>query len=382
MMQPVRTERGMALPAAIFALVVIGALVAGALFAGTQEQRVAENTRRATQSFGVADAGVAEVLRQWNPATRNTRPIYPLDSQRVDSTVTPNGSGSYGGYVYKLNPNLYLIDMTGRDFASSRGVLQGGGARQRLGMITRIRPVDMNIRASLTTMGSVAIKGNSEIDGNDATPTGWTDCSAPDTNVAGVRNNGGSVTAQGNADLFGNPPVSADPGLGSSTFTQFGDVSYDQLAAAANITLPGGTISTAPAVVGTNCNKTLLTNWGDGMNPNAPCGSYFPIIHMTGSTHLNGVQGQGILLIDGDLTVAGSYQFFGIVIVKGKLETAGGGATEAHFYGAVMAQNIDLDIQSVAGKATLQYSKCAITKALQNTSTVAMMRSRGWVQLF
>ena len=36
----VQNERGMALAVAIFALVIVGALVAGALFAGTQEQRV------------------------------------------------------------------------------------------------------------------------------------------------------------------------------------------------------------------------------------------------------------------------------------------------------------------------------------------------------
>lgn len=378
----VQNERGMALPVAIFALVVIGALVAGALFAGTQEQRVAENTRRATQSFGVADAGVAEVIRQWTPSARNQGRVYPLDSMRVDTTASPGGTGSYGGYVYKLNPNLYLIDMAGQDRASRLGGIPGGGARQRLGMIARIRPIQVDIQASLTTQGSVALQGNSEIDGNDQTPTGWVNCGAPDTAKAGVRNNGGNVTVQGNADLLGNPPVLADPGLGSGTFTQFGDMSYAQLAAMANITLPGGNYQTSPVVLGTACNTGVATNWGDGMNLASPCASYFPIIHITGSVTLNGVQGQGILLVDGNLQVQGSYQFFGITIVLGDLSTAGGGATEAHFWGAVLARNIDLTVQSMAGRATLGYSKCAINRALQNTSVVAAMRSRGWVQLF
>ena len=38
-------ERGMALAVAIFALVVIGALVAGAFFAGYQEQRTGRSSR-------------------------------------------------------------------------------------------------------------------------------------------------------------------------------------------------------------------------------------------------------------------------------------------------------------------------------------------------
>ena len=381
MMYPMRNERGMALPAAIFALVVIGALVAGALFAGTQEQRVAENSKRAGQSFGIADAGMAEVLRGWVPGTMNQGREYPLDSLLVVSTASPSNTGSYGGYVYKLNPNLYLIDVTAQDRASAGGV-RGSGARQRLGLITRIKPVEMNIAASLTTQGAVKLSGTSSIDGHDHTPTGWTDCDPPDSSKAGVRNNGGSVQAIGASEIDGNPPVWTDPGVQDSTFTKFGDIGYSDLAAAATVQLPGGTYKAEPVVVGTTCNTTVATNWGDGMNPNAPCGNHFPIVHIAGSAALNGVQGQGILLVDGDLDIQGSFQFFGITIVMGTLQTAGGGSAPAHFWGAVLARNIDLDVNQVSGKATLNFSKCAVMQALQNTSRTATLRSRGWAQLF
>ena len=105
-------------------------------------------------------------------------------------------------------------------------------------------------------------------------------------------------------------------------------------------------------------------------------------MHVAGDLTVNGVQGQGILLVDGNLNVQGSFQFFGITIVQGDLKTSGGGSTSAHFWGTVLAKNIDLSIQSISGKATLNYSKCAITQALQNNSITAPMRSRGWVQLF
>ncbi len=62
-----RNERGIALAVAIFALVVVGALVAGAFFAGTQEQRVGENQRRVQTSFGVAEAGTQERVLTWSP---------------------------------------------------------------------------------------------------------------------------------------------------------------------------------------------------------------------------------------------------------------------------------------------------------------------------
>src|SRR5438093_13089891 len=91
-----RDERGMALAVAIFALVVVGALVAGAFFAGTQEQRVGENQRRVQASFGVAEAGAQERVVSWAPATMNKRAQYPADSLAIATTNAPNGSGSYG----------------------------------------------------------------------------------------------------------------------------------------------------------------------------------------------------------------------------------------------------------------------------------------------
>src|SRR5216117_1499801 len=191
-----RDERGMALAVAIFALVVVGALVAGAFFAGSQEQRVGENQRRVMTSFGVAEAGVQERVMSWDPTTMNKRNSYPQDSVVIGpNTATPNGTGSYGGYSYRVGPNLFLIDVTGRDNASAAGAIAGGGgARQRIGMLTRIAPVQFGIRASLTTQGQVAMSGNANIDGADQIPTGWASCDPPGPAQAGVRDQGGNVS--------------------------------------------------------------------------------------------------------------------------------------------------------------------------------------------
>jgi len=379
-----RNERGMALAVAIFALVVVGALVAGAFFAGTQEQRVGENQRRVQTSFGVAEAGAQERVLSWDATSMNRRPQYPADSVVIGPNANaPNGTGSYGGYSYRVGPNLFLIDVTGRDNSSAAGAIAGGGgARQRIGMLTRIAPVDFGIHASLTTQGTVAISGNADVNGADQIPSGWTSCDAPGLPQAGVRDQGGNVTESGNGTVLGNPPVVNDPTINSNTFTTFGGATYAQLATRANLVIPPGNYSTAPVVTNGQCDRTVLTNWGDGENPTAPCGDYWPIIHATGSITLNDTQGQGILLVDGDLNIQGSYQFFGIVIIQGDLKTAGGGTTDAHFWGGVMAKNADLSTQSLSGKATLNFSSCSILTALQATSPISMMRSRGWAQLY
>jgi hypothetical protein len=383
MRRVLQDERGMALAVAIFALVVVGAMVAGALFAGTQEQRVGENQRRVQQSFGVAEAGAQERVMTWNPETMNRRPQFPQDSMAIADQQTPGGTGRYSGYTYRLGPNVFLIDVTGRDTRSYGGAIAGGGgARQRIGMIARIAPVEFGIRASLTTQGAVSVGGNATVSGADQNPASWSSCDVPGQPQAGVRDRGGTVGTSGAGTVTGVPPVVNDPTINDSTFTTFGGATYAALATRATITISGGNINTAPSVVNGVCDKTDPYNWGDGDNPTAPCGNYFPIIHVTGSLTINNTQGQGILLVDGDLIVNGSWNFYGIVIIQGDLKTSGGGSSDAHFWGGVLAKNADLSTQSLNGHATLNYSSCSILAALQAQSPIALMRQRGWTQLY
>ncbi|HEU5262448.1 MAG TPA: hypothetical protein VFU41_13610 [Gemmatimonadales bacterium] len=383
-----RDERGMALALAVVALVVVGALVAGALFLGTQEQRVGENQRRIGQSFGVAEAALIEESNPavWKTELYNHMRNYPTDTAKLawpTWKTAPGGTGQYGGYMVKLNDNLYFMDMTGSDQASRSGGLFSGGSRQRLGMLMRIRPAQFPMQASLTTQGTVNLGGQAEVDGTDQNPTGWTDCAPADTNKVGVRTSStGSVSVQGAAGVYGNPPVVKDAAVTDSTFLRFGDFLWSDLVNMANIKLNGSTYTTEPTFLGSQCNTADQLNWGDGMNKASACGNYFPIIYINGNTVLNNVQGQGILLINGDLSVQGSYQFFGITIIQGELRTEGGGNTEAHFWGMTMARNVNLTTQKFSGKAELNYSKCAIIDALQHTSLTSQMRSRGWVRLY
>jgi len=386
MHRTVRNERGMALAVAMFALVIVGALVAGALFAGTQEQRVGDTSRRLQQSFGVTELGIFDIVRSWNPNIYNVRGQYPTDSVPVTGAA-PRRSGSYGGYVYRLNSNLYLIDVTGHDTVSGLAFFGGRRARQRLGLLARIKVLNLGIQASLTTGSSDNLSGQATVNGTDQNPPGWAACGAVGPSLAGIRSDAGtSVSTSGTATVIGTPAVLIDPSVTDSTFTKFGDVTYASLAARANITIAATNFGTSigPVVTNGQCDKTVLTNWGDGVDPTAPCGGYYPIVHITGTgANINGLQGQGILLVDGGLSVQGSFQWFGVTIIQGALKTAGGGGTDAHFWGATMVHDsADVGTTTMSGHANINYSSCALMAALNNSGVVAPMRSRGWVQLF
>jgi type IV pilus assembly PilX-like protein len=373
-------ERGFALALALVALVVIGALVAGAFFSGTEEQRIGEAERRSLQAFGVAEGGAYEALGAWLPESINLRSVYPRDSVRIRDTTAAAGTGSYGGWISRLTHTLYLVDVTGSDAASRT-------ARQRVGVLVRVRPVDFPIAASLTTQGPLSLTGDALLDGFPHVPPSWSDCdTVSDTARAGLRiPDRGQVT--GAADhTTGSPPVLGDTTVQDSVFRHFGDVTYDMLAAQADVVLPAGTYTPRPSQTGDgSCNTVDPLNWGDGREPDGACGNYFPTIHVTGAagvTLLQAGQGQGILLVDGDLAVQGGHEYFGITVIGRRLQTPSAVPSAGRFWGAVLAENRDLEPLRLGGGVTVSYSKCAIVRSLQYHAGPAPLKSRGWIQLF
>ena len=353
--------------------------------------------RRALTSFGVAEEGVYDVIRGWDNNRATYAGLYPYhangparDSVVIDTTTSASKTGSYSGTLFKLNDQLYLVDVTAQDNMSLAGRIRGGGASQRLGLLVRIMPPMLGTPAALTSGGANVLGGSASIDGNDQTPTGWTGCGPTDSAGAGIRTQTtDTVRFTGHPSVLGSPPVLKDPTLADSSFSVYGSVTYAQLAGRANTTLPAQNLSTTvgPSLSGGRCDTSVPTNWGSPSDPAGPCGQYFPIIHITGAgAAISGQEGQGVLLVDGSLDVQGGFQFFGVVIIKGKLRTSGGGGgNPAHFWGTMMVQDsvaLADTTNAIIGNANILYSKCAITKALDKTGAGAAMRSRGWVQLY
>lgn len=327
-------ERGVALAVAILGVAIIAALAAGMFFTSVLDQRLADNERRLRQSFGLAELGIGWQLANWDPVTHNTIPRFPDGAFSVPRRSA--ASGSYGGRVLKLNDNLYLIEILAEDSTS--------GAT-RLGLLARIMPLPVDIQAALAAGGR----------GSDLLPPGWTDCDpAPSDPQPPPPTPTDSLPA----------PAAASVALG-----------YEQLAAQATVTLPGGAYRTEPTYQNGACNRSDPTNWGDGLTRTAPCANHFPIIHIRGDAALRGLQGQGILLVDGDLRLEGNYEFFGVVVVRGRLEMADDASSDAHFWGGVVAT-------ATPPGLVVNQSKCLISQVLRMTGRPVPLVSRGWGQLF
>lgn len=367
-----RETRGIALPLAIFALVIIGALVAGAFFIGFQEQRVGRNTIKTQQAFAAAEAGAQAQVAAWVPANMNAMAI---GSTAVFAGTLTGSNAWYRGDVLRLNRLLYLV--------RSEGFSSDSTARQHIGMLLRLRPVEFDMQAALTTQGSVKLGGSSYLDGNDHIPTGWSGCDSLPA-LAGIRTSdttditvsGGSLTNYVN----GSPVLQQDTTITSASLTTFGDITFSELASMATMIIGSGPYQNlAPSLnADGTCNTTDPNNWGDPYTT-GPCSTYFPYIYSPGSTTISGGYGQGVLVVNGDLTVSGGMEFFGPVIVNGSVSSTG---TGGHFNGGLIAANVNFDSQQLLGNAVVTYSSCALLRALTYSAPGAPIQERSWVDLY
>jgi hypothetical protein len=372
-------ERGFALVGAVFALVIIAALVAGGFFAARQELNVGRSSATYQRAFDAAEAGLNSTVATWNTGTLNALAVG--DSATFSATM-PGSTGSYTAVVRRLNTELFLIRSVGQDAS--------GGSARTIATITRLQQIQMNFNASLTTRSSLKIGGSSFIDGVDTDPTGWTCPSVYHDTLAGILTRDSAQISTSGCSKYscvrGDPKIRQDPTLSDSSFFKFGDLDWNELVAMATKTYPSGTIGPmGPAPIGTASTCTTTSdgsnnNWGDPMVPAtvAGCRFYFPIIYVPGNLKITGGVGQGILLVGNDLDVQGGAEFFGPVIVRGNLNTQG---TGGHFNGGVMAANVDLELSNVLGDAVITYSSCAITRALQYNASGRLLAQRSWAEL-
>jgi len=378
-------KRGFALPAVIGALVILGILATTGFYTARRELRVGVASAHTNLAVNIAQAGVNEVMANWNGYQLGK--ILPWSDTTLTDTIS---DGIWTVSIANANDYVYFLTATGE---VTRGGDMWAGATRTLGLSAKILFADIHPPAALTTRGSVTVGGTGDIDGHAYTPPGWTAyCStvSPDdgTGVLVDDTVGGNPGTIGSATIEGVPASSQDSTLVDSTFTNFGNLNWDELTAYAqadgkDLTSLGGTITVVgPQVTaGGLCDTSPLRNGGDTI-PTNPCAAYFPLLYHGGNLDLqSGDFGQGILLVEGNLRIRGGFTFFGIIITQGTFTT---GAGVNRIVGAVMASNGGDLNQTFTGTALIHYSPCAVTRAVLNNAALSRARplaERSWVDL-
>ena len=369
-----RSERGIALVAAIVALVVIGALVAGTFFISSLEQKTAENSMDAAEAYQAAEAGIVKNVANWDTGNN----LLATDA----GTTIAQDSVAKGTYfnvtISRLNSSLFLLKSVGTR----------NGTSQSLAMVLRTVTVNPNVGAAVTAKGNVSVGGNASIVGVNTTPTGWSGCSSsPD--MGGIRTSG-TVSTNGGPTITGSPSkIQNDSSVTDALFQN----PFNQFKAMATMSLPGGSGSgnyvtyngMAPSTTGSplKCNRTDQNNWGEPLRTGSytsQCTTYSPIIYFDGNAKVTNGRGQGILLINGDLSIAGNFSWTGLVIAIGQVKTGNG---TSQVTGAIMANNADIgDQTNFSGTPVVSYSKCAIDYVLNSSAVARPLAMRSWGQVF
>ena len=372
------SERGVALIMALGAIVIIGVLMGSVLFVSTQDYRVGSNTVRSTRAAAAAELGLNRVLSEWTLATNQ----IPAGSTFTRIYTAPGGA----------RDSVIVTRLPGPFFwAVSQGYAGGQGsqasARRRYGTLFRLNLPNMNILGAVTTQGNTTIKGNVTVNGNDVAPAGWASCGPAAPAVAGAAiSPTTTANVQGSVVINGNPPSLTTPAASdTNTYFNYGNSNYQALAATATYTYPAGTqlTSVAPIAAGGVCTVSANPpNWGDvnRATPAGACETFFPIIHVLGDLKVTGGSGQGVLLVDGSVTLAGNFVWDGAIIARGALKMSGTGTVN----GAMMAATVTVgdSTTTITGNTTLQYSSCALMSALSANSYPTQAPRRGWVDLF
>jgi hypothetical protein len=384
----------MALAVAIFALVVIGALVAGAFYASTLEQRTGRNSIYAAEAAQAAETGPMTVLANWNQYINNNMP-NGFTGTSISGAMLNRADLSYTVTPTRLNDQIFLLTSKGTKVDGAGNEL----AQSTVATLARLSFLNANAKAAVTVTKPIKFNGNAfSVIGNDSLPKGWDKDSLgnADPNCtngadqAGIRS--ASTTGASSQDLdnlFGSPAqVANDPTVNSDFFNIFGDVTFDELKKNADIIIPETTpVSPAPTLKATapfGCDVSNRFNWGEPERTAGyvkACSTYFPIIYASGSQvkMASNARGQGLLLIEGDLEIAGGFEFYGLIVAKGGIKISG---TGNKVVGALLAQDVDLgDQNSISGNTTLQYSSCALTKAIKGSAFAEPLAFRSWAQL-
>jgi|GEM_PF-755365 len=369
-----RARRGVALVMAVVAMAVLGVLVAGVFFTALREQRDGHDAVHRVQALASAEYGLAATLSpetwrpEWNGSTRRGLLYLNAFDPAPDAADTVR--------IWKLEQGSFLLVSTGVAGPAS------SPAFRRIGLLVALRIPWLGARAAVIARDGAWVGDSSRISGIDTVPPHWScppeDVDRPAVIVPAVTSvSGGECTAK--PCLVGAPPVSADvAAAGPEMYERFGTRDRDSIAAF-GVQLAGDAAILAPAPAldrAGECDVTRPDVLGDPLRllgEESPCADHFPLIHAPGNMRIEGGTGEGLLIVDGDLTIAGGAYFSGVAAVRGVLEITGASA----LHGTALASRV-----MVRGGSLARYSSCAVERALRAAALPVVPEGMAWSEMY
>lgn len=358
-----RNERGIALPTAMIALMLLTTLLIAFAVLSKSEPTIASNQVRAAQARALTEAGVEQAVYALNsviPTTLAGVATAPYNGDCAGSTCSPTGSyialGTIGGFFVKVQAgaanNERTVDAWGWTPTYSSTGFSATGAPvthkhihltlNKMTFINFVPPGGLNVRGELQVGPSAA----AEVDGA-------TDASCG--NKSGTYSTG-TATLDHPENVTGTPP--AVQNVPTSTFDQYIFTNSDldmlkQLAKASGRYLQGSQSFTSGNPIPINGLVFVDTPSGNNLN----CTDSSPV------TCTNPTSDNITVSIAGNAGPGGTGTFNGWLIVNGSIQWTG----NTNLNGLVYTQN---DLTS--GSGTGQITGAVVTRNMQDASLTSI----------
>lgn len=361
-----RHQRGIALVVALITMATLMLAASAGLLVGSAGIRATRNYRGSSQVRFAAESAISEALQIINGPG-----VVDFQSDVVTPWTSIYGTlqkpfAPFAGFGYFVTPVATVGNTAnaGRLIAIAYGT---EGARNTVvasvvrSDIPSTAPGAIYLAAENPTNST--FNGNAfTVDGNDHNYTGGAGPAAPVPGISARNDTNtqetiGSLSSGQKDNVLGlgfspGPPMVPSVATSSAAPTV---AQVDQIAA---------NILSRPGVV---------TNTGSSINGNAIFGTtatpqitYFPGGSGVTIKGNGNASGAGILIVEGDLTIQGSFNFKGLVIVRGKTLVTASNETEvtgnATVYGSIWTNDVNLN---VGGSAIVYYSTQALALANQ-----------------
>jgi Tfp pilus assembly protein PilX len=354
-----KSEKGFLLVAALTLLSALTLLGTTAYLLSSTDIKIGGNFRNNQMALQVAMAGAErarQALRLENLSSSDSGSF----SDELNSSTRKGANGVLNGYSTTtddqsvasgtLNGISYSAYLTNDSADGTSNTTDANGkvlltsvatgpnsSKARVEIIVQLNTAASSSQSVVYSKGDVTGNGSSlTITGNDA-------CGAGTALGPIYTMDPATTTLNGSPTLSGTPPT-----------PQHGTLDID-IQGLINSFVPSATSTITAdqngATYGTSTN--YVTAYSDTENP-----------PNTQGLKLQNVTGYGILLVKGDLTLGGGFNWNGIIYATGSVTLNGGGGEGINVYGQIYAGTSTVTDVTVNGSNTLGYDSCAVKKAL------------------
>ncbi len=369
---PLRDRTGAALLIVLGALALLSALSVAGLGAVLHAQRAGRRSSVVASAFAAAEGARATAMKEW---ADRVPPDLAVGSSVQWSTGSWNGAETTVS-VTRLAPLVVRVE----GHSTAPGPANERAARRSTAALWIVQPPLLEVRAALT-VGAAIVPGAAAateltLDGRDSLVAGW-NCSPSDSASLPALATDAAVTLAPSSLVGG---WVADSGASRADRYLLAWPTSDTLRWAPPLIFAGDLTGppTEPHLDGSgHCRTGSVepTNWGDPQRP-SPCADWLPAVQVRG--HLDGPvgRGQGVLLVDGDLTLRGNFQFDGVIIVGGRLRASG---ADNRVTGAILARGNGVGSHEL-NALRLRYSSCVVRGVLAAAGVLSTVSVRGWAE--